>query len=100
MKHSEAAELVLMMLAAFPNAKATEATNQVYEKMLVDIDVTVARRAVHKLIATSKWFPSVAEIREACGIVPLAVPYHRRFDSEPVKRPALPTGRPTLKVVK
>jgi len=100
MKHSEAAELVLMMLAAFPSAKVTDSTSQVYEGMLADIDVAVARRAVHKLIATSKWFPTVAEIREACGVVPLSAPYHREWKPDPVKRPELPAARPVLKVVK
>lgn len=66
MKKSEAAELVMMLMGAFSNAKTNESTSQVYEMMLADLDVTQARQAVTRLIATSKFLPSIAEIREAC----------------------------------
>jgi hypothetical protein len=67
MKKSEAAELVMMLIAAFPQAKTTDRTSQVYETMLVDIDAAAARAAVHRLIATSRWMPTVAEIRAICA---------------------------------
>lgn len=69
MRASEAAELVLMMMAAYPNAKTTDSTSQVYEVMLADLDVRTAREAVKRLIATSKFMPSVAEIREECAAI-------------------------------
>lgn len=65
MKRSEAAEIVMMLLGAYPNAKTTASTSQVYETMLADLDVATARAAVVKLVATSKWMPTVAEVREA-----------------------------------
>lgn len=65
MKKSEAAELVMMLMGAFPNARTNESTSQVYEAMLLDLDVAVARQAATRLIATSKFLPSIAEIREA-----------------------------------
>lgn len=67
MKKSEAAELVMMLLAAYPQARATDQTAQVYEQMLADLDAATARRAVHRLLASSKFMPSIAEIREACA---------------------------------
>lgn len=69
MKPSEAAELVMMLLGAYPNAKSTAATGHVFESMLADLDVRTAREAVKRLIATSKFMPSVAEIREECAAI-------------------------------
>jgi len=68
-KRSEAAELVMMLMGAFPNAKTSESTSQVYETLLVDLDVAVARRAVARLVATSRFLPSIAEIREASAAI-------------------------------
>lgn len=65
MKPSEAAELVMLLLGAYPQAKPSSATSQVYERMLSDLDAGSARAAVQKIIATSKWMPTVAEVRAA-----------------------------------
>ena len=67
MKRSEAAELVMLLLGAFPNAKTSQSTSKIYEEMLSDLDAGHARAAVQKLIASSKWMPTVAEIRGACA---------------------------------
>jgi hypothetical protein len=64
-KKSEVAEIVMMLIAAFPNSKITPQTSAVYEASLVDLPVDVARQAVTRLIATSEWFPTVAKIRSA-----------------------------------
>lgn len=40
-------------------------TAALWEKMLEDIPFAVAEKALVKVMATSKWFPTVAEIREA-----------------------------------
>lgn len=69
MKRSEAAEIVMMLIGAYPNAKTSASTSQVYETMLADLDVGTARAAVVKLVATSKWMPTVAEVREAAAEV-------------------------------
>jgi hypothetical protein len=66
MKKSETTEIVMMLLASYPMAKTAEKTPEVYEAMLADLDYATARRAVTRLIATSKWLPTIAEIREAC----------------------------------
>ncbi len=65
MKPSEAAEIVLMLMAAFPASKTLPTTSAVYECSLADLDAAVARKAVTRLIATRKWLPTVAEIRSA-----------------------------------
>ncbi len=65
MTKAEVAKLVAVMVAAFPNAKVTADTSSVYERMLADLDYPVANAAVERLLATCKFMPTVAEIREA-----------------------------------
>lgn len=65
MKRSESAELVMLILGAYPNAKTTSGTSGVYESLLADLDAKAARQAVQQLIATSRFMPTIAEIREA-----------------------------------
>lgn len=55
----------MMLMSAFPHGKATESTSRVYESMLVDLDAALVQSAVTRLLATSKFLPSIAEIREA-----------------------------------
>lgn len=71
MTKSEAAKLVMMLLAAFPGAKVNEGTSAVYEEMLADLEFKVARIAVTRLLKTHKFpvLPTIAEIREQCGLV-------------------------------
>lgn len=61
----EAAKLVAVLIASFPNAKIMQDTSAVYERMLADLDYTAANAAVERLLATAKFLPAVAEIREA-----------------------------------
>lgn len=65
MTQVETAKLVAVLLAAFPAAKVTGGTSQVYEKMLADLDYVAANAAVERLIATARFMPTVAEIRDA-----------------------------------
>ncbi len=66
MTRSESAKLVACLLAAFPSTRATTATSEVYERMLADLDYLVANAAVERLLATSRFMPSISEIRGAC----------------------------------
>ena len=63
MKESEAAELVAVLSAAFMRPPMNEKTMQIYEAMLLDLEHDAAKRAVARLISTSKWLPTIAEIR-------------------------------------
>lgn len=74
MKQSEAAKLVMMLMAAYPHGKATEATSAVYEKMLLDLDYEAASQAVTLLIATNRFLPAVAEIRATATDLRLGPP--------------------------
>lgn len=65
----EVAKLVQVLLASFPNAQTNTGTSQAYERMLADLDHAAAQAAVERLIATSKWLPTVAEIRETAQAI-------------------------------
>lgn len=70
----ERAQIVGILAAAYPGARLTEATLVLYEAMLADLDEKLARDAVGRLIATSKFLPTIAEIREAAINLTLGQP--------------------------
>lgn len=59
--------LVGLALANFPNMQEKDMvpTAKLWEKLLTDIPFPVAEKALIKVLATAKFFPTVAEIREA-----------------------------------
>lgn len=57
-------KLVAAMVAAFPTNKITPESVAVYERMLGDLDYAASAAAVAQLVATSRWMPTVAEVRE------------------------------------
>lgn len=65
MTPADVAELVAILAGAFPRPPMTERTMMVYERMLADLEVEAANRAVARLISTAKWLPTIAEIRAA-----------------------------------
>src|SRR6185369_4442715 len=65
MTPAEAAKSVAVLAAAYPNARWAAATIQVYEEMLGDLDFQLVKRAISRLVCTSKFLPTIAEIREA-----------------------------------
>lgn len=67
MKHSETLELVGHLLACYPTAQVGPDTVKAYTALLVDLPFPVARAAVDRVVAMSRFFPSVAEIREAAA---------------------------------
>lgn len=79
MTQFQTAKLVAVLLAAYPQALWGDGTPLLYERMLADLDAAVAKAAVEQLIATSRYLPTVAEIRAAC--VELTVG-PRRFGAE------------------
>jgi hypothetical protein len=64
MTQAEAAKLVAVLMAAYPTNRATAQTSGIYERMLADLDYPAANAAIERLLATAKWMPTVAEIRE------------------------------------
>jgi|SRR6185436_18972934 len=67
MTKSETAKLVAMLLHAYPQAQFAPASSAVYEAMLSDLDAATALAAVERWIQTSKWLPTVAELRASAA---------------------------------
>ena len=71
MTKADAAKLVAIVITAYPNfdkfknAEAVQATVNLWAMMFESDDGALVALAVKKHIATNKWPPSVAEIREA-----------------------------------
>lgn len=67
----QAQKLVVVLVTHFPAfmAKLTreqqEATQAGYRRFLLDLDYDLANAAIERAIATSKFFPTIAEIRAA-----------------------------------
>ena len=59
------AEVLTVLAAAYPRFQLPAATVRIYEQTLSDIPVEVLRAATLDLIAESKFFPTVAEIRKS-----------------------------------
>lgn len=67
MNRKEIINLLGIATANFPNLQQKEMkpTAILWEKALADIPYDVAEKAVIKVLSTSKFFPTIAEIREA-----------------------------------
>ena len=74
MKKSEARALVATLAAAFPRQQVPQVTFDVYTADLVDLDLRVAEKATTNLRRSSRWFPTIAEIREAVAELQLDAP--------------------------
>lgn len=64
-KTERIAHILGMLVVAYPSGLITDETTTLYTRMLSDIDPTVLETAVLQHIATSRFFPTVAELREA-----------------------------------
>lgn len=65
MTESETSRIVAVLFAAFPNSRSSSGTSPAYESMLRDLDYAATNAAISKLLATCKFMPTIAEIREA-----------------------------------
>ena len=64
MTPEQAGNLVAFLVAKYPNAHLTEENVRAYQDGLVDLDYEAGMSAVRRHSNESKWFPSIAEIRE------------------------------------
>jgi hypothetical protein len=62
---SDVTGFVGILAASYPNFNLTQETIVVYQKTLADIEPKVLEAAILHLVTTSKFFPTIAEIREA-----------------------------------
>ncbi len=68
MTKAQAIEVVAILVASFPDAKWGEPTCRAYEAALADLDYELAASAAKRIVATSKFRPSIAEVREAAAV--------------------------------
>lgn len=65
----QVAEIVGLLIRAFPNFAGSTDTSKVYERMLEDLDHQVALTAVKRVLSTARFMPTIAEIRAAAAEV-------------------------------
>lgn len=63
MTPAETAKILTVLKASYPRQELTSATVSAYSAMLADLPYESVDAAVRRLIASSKWFPTIAEIR-------------------------------------
>jgi hypothetical protein len=67
-------EQIAVLAAAFPQRQIEQATLDVYAGALQDLDPGKLERATRHIIATSRYFPTIAELRTAYFEAELALP--------------------------
>lgn len=65
MTELQAEKLIASMAVCFPTNKLDDKGIAVYVRMILDLDHDAANAAIARLIATAKYTPMIAEIREA-----------------------------------
>jgi hypothetical protein len=65
MRASETAKILAVLAAAYPRFEVSETTHTVWQEMLADLDYAGVDLAARRYIATSKFPPSITEIRQA-----------------------------------
>ena len=63
MSKSEVAMILVTLRAAYPRQDISPAMHELWVKHLADCDIGLVQAAVGRHIATSKWWPTIAEIR-------------------------------------
>lgn len=64
-KKQEILKMLAVLAAGYPDVEIGEETVKLYLVMLSDIPLDLLKAALMELIAKSKWFPKVADIRDA-----------------------------------
>ena len=67
MTEVEAAKLIKVLQEAYPRSEFSEGRIEIYTMMLADLPYPAAQKAVLKLIATSPFLPTIAEIRKTAA---------------------------------
>lgn len=67
MNREEIAKILAVCAAAYPQVVISKETAIIYADNLWDLDYAATLATVRRLVSTSKWFPTVAEIRRALG---------------------------------
>lgn len=70
----EALELMGTLAAAYPRQELRDETLEVYARDLIDLDQKLAAEAVAHVLRSSRFFPTIAEIRDAAAELELDAP--------------------------
>lgn len=74
MRPNDAARIVALLQGAYPRQEFPDSTVEVYAMALVDLDYADVVEAVTRLVQTSRWLPTIAEIRERVAEARLELP--------------------------
>jgi len=66
MTKKEFAVLIAVLDNSYKTQPATKETLRIWYESLKDIEYQVAHQAIQKILLTSKFYPTIAEIRESC----------------------------------
>ena len=67
MNKPDVKRLVAVLKAAYPRQELPPETVAIYAEMLADLDAETATAAVKRAIQTSRFFPTIAEIRNVAA---------------------------------
>lgn len=74
MTEAQAVALVAVLQAAYPRQELREETIRLYAAMLRDLEFVSAEQAVKRIIASSPYWPAIAEIRNAVAEAETGLP--------------------------
>ena len=74
MTRDEVFKLLAVIEAAYPKGEFPKERAEIYARFLRDLDYKAASAAVTKLIATSKFVPTIADIRSAVAELTAGIP--------------------------
>lgn len=63
--HKQALEILAILTACYPSTKINQATANIYLNFLSQFDYETAKKAVHQIVLTSQYFPSLADLYQA-----------------------------------
>jgi hypothetical protein len=66
MQEAEFARLMAVLDQTYRTPPLSEYTMDIWYRSLSDIDYVLAQKAVEKILLTSRFYPTIAEIRETC----------------------------------
>lgn len=79
MTKTETVKLLAVISAAYPNMQVTEATVEIWNELLGDLELNIALTAAKKLILESPYPPTIADIRKRA--VEVMTPPEDRIDA-------------------
>ena len=64
-------KILFTLVSAYPKQNIGQATLDIYERLLADVDPELLQTAALRHMAASQWFPTIAELRQAAADIAL-----------------------------